>query len=392
MATNLHAVLNRLEAATSSLESCFAHHLQDVDACETKNAELVQFASECIERLEVVEKTLERTLKAKSITNPSSRPQSVSHDADSKSPNVYATFRQRCEGCLLGSAIGDALGAQCEFQPRGSFERITEMEGGGRYNLAPGMWTDDMSMALCLGESLLDEKKHNPVDQCIKYLKWYREAHLSSNGLCFDIGMTTSRALAKFEKFGDPYSGPTGPRAAGNGCLMRLSPIPVFFHRDPMLAIHVAGDQARTTHGALEAIHCCRYYCALILGALQGRRKEQILSKLFIPSGCDAEVWKELPKKVRDLAEGTYKSKEVGKIQNSGYVVLAMEAALWGFYKTDTFEDGLASLVNLGDDSDTIGAIYGMLAGAYYGATCLPKKWLGKVTFRSLIREMAIGL
>jgi len=252
------------------------------------------------------------------------------------------------------------------------------------------MWTDDFSMALCLGESLIEKRKHDPADQCRRYVAWYREAHLSSNGLCFDIGMTVSKALIKFEGSGNPYSGPRGERAAGNGCLMRLAPVPVFYQNNPSMAIRVAGDQARTTHGPPEAIDCCRYFCALVIGALQGYDKGKLLSPFFIPEGCeDQHLWDQLPMKVSELAKGSYKSKTKEEIKNSGYVVLALEAALWGFYQTQTFEDGLILLINLGDDSDTIGAIYGILAGAYYGSNQIPIRWSCKIMYHSLIREMA---
>ena len=99
---------------------------------------------------------------------------------------------ERYQGCLIGLAVGDALGAPVEFLSRGSFEPVTDMQGGGAFNLEPGQWTDDTSMALCLAESLIEKKGFDARDQMERYLKWYRTGYLSSTGECFDIGRTTA--------------------------------------------------------------------------------------------------------------------------------------------------------------------------------------------------------
>src|SRR5262245_26987513 len=131
--------------------------------------------------------------------------------------------RERYRGCLLGLATGDALGTTLEFRPRGSFTPIDDLVGGGPFGLEPGQWTDDPSMALCLAESIV-EAGWDPTDQMKRYVRWYREGNLSSTGACFDIGITTSEALRRFEETGDAFSGPTGVRTAGNGSIMRLAP------------------------------------------------------------------------------------------------------------------------------------------------------------------------
>ena len=118
---------------------------------------------------------------------------------------------ERYQGCLLGLAVGDALGTTLEFKPRGTFEPIDDMVGGGCFDLEPGQWTDDTSLALCLAESLIEKKGFDPYDQMKKYLLWYRTGYLSSTGYAFDIGGTTKAALNSFEKTGEPFSGPTDP-------------------------------------------------------------------------------------------------------------------------------------------------------------------------------------
>ncbi|MCX7635479.1 MAG: ADP-ribosylglycohydrolase family protein, partial [Syntrophales bacterium] len=136
-------------------------------------------------------------------------------------------------GCLLGLAVGDALGTTVEFQPPGSFPPLTAMVGGGPFQLKPGQWTDDTAMALCLAESLITCRGFDPRDQMERYVRWWQEGYLSSTGTCFDIGNTTRRALTAFLQTGNPMSGPTESSAAGNGSLMRLAPVPMFYTAQP---------------------------------------------------------------------------------------------------------------------------------------------------------------
>lgn len=185
---------------------------------------------------------------------------------------------ERYRGCLLGLAVGDALGTTLEFKRPGTFTPINEMVGGGPFHLKAGQWTDDTSMALCLAESLIECRGFDAVDQLTRYCRWYRDGHLSSTGRCFDIGNTTRTALEAFQRTRNPFPGPTDPRFAGNGSLMRLAPVPLFFARDPKESIERAGDSSRTTHGAREAVDACRYFSALLVGAIQGRSKDELLT------------------------------------------------------------------------------------------------------------------
>jgi ADP-ribosyl-[dinitrogen reductase] hydrolase len=132
-------------------------------------------------------------------------------------------------GCLLDLAIGDALGATLEFSRPGSFIPIKDIVGSGPFHLKPGEWTDDTSMALCLAESLITKKGFDAVDQMERYLKWYKHGYLSSNGICFDIGITTLSSLMKFKETREPYCSPIDEYTAGNGSLMRLAPVPPSF-------------------------------------------------------------------------------------------------------------------------------------------------------------------
>ncbi len=298
--------------------------------------------------------------------------------------------RERYHGTLLGLACGDALGTTLEFNPPGSFAPITDMIGGGPFNLEPGEWTDDTAMALCLAESLI-EKGFDPADQMRRYLRWYREGYLSSTGLCFDIGNTVATALQRFEQSGEPFAGSTDPRTAGNGSLMRLAPIPLAYANQPAEAIERAAEMSRTTHASRQAIDACRYYAGLIIGALRGESKERLLEERYAP---EAGIWSAAPltPSIDEIARGSFKRKQPPEIRGTGYVVQSLEAALWAFHNSDHFEQGALLAVNLGDDADTTGAIYGQLAGAYYGVDAIPAGWREKIAHRERIEQMADGL
>ena len=290
--------------------------------------------------------------------------------------------------CLMGLAAGDALGTTLEFTPVNSFEPIKDMGGGGPFNLAPGQWTDDTSMALCLAESLIKCQGFDPHDQMDRYLRWYREGHLSSTGRCFDIGNTIQTALMKFEVSGEPYSGSTDPYSAGNGSIMRLAPVPMFYARFAQMAIEKSSQSSRTTHGARTAVDACRYFGGLLFGALNGLTKEMLLSQNY----CPVEgYWDSYPlaDEITEIASGSFKQRQPPEIRGTGYVVQSLEAALWAFYTTNSFREGSLAAVNLGEDADTTGSVYGQLAGAYYGEREIPESWRSKLAFRELITSFA---
>lgn len=297
--------------------------------------------------------------------------------------------QDRYRGCLLGLAVGDALGGPVEFQPPGSFPPVTDMIGGGVWRLRPGEWTDDTSMALCLATSLVECGGFDPEDQMNRYSRWLHEGYLTPNGRePPDIGHTTRDALRRFADSGDPWAGSTDPRTAGNGSLMRLAPIPMFFAADPRLAVEDAAASSKTTHAAPEAVDACRYYAGLLAGALNGVDKETLLASRYAP---ESGLWDQNPlaAAISQVAGGSFKEKEPPEIKGTGYVVESMEAALWAFHKSRDFDHGALLAVNLGDDADTTGAIYGQLAGACYGASAIRPAWRRTVALRETIETLA---
>ena len=301
------------------------------------------------------------------------------------------TTKDRFRGCLLGLATGDALGTTLEFRIPGSFHPIDDVIGGGPFDLEPGQWTDDTSMALCLAASLIETGHFDPEDQMQRYVRWWEEGYMSSTGTCFDIGNTIADALWHFTDSGDPYAGSTDPFSAGNGSLMRLAPVPMCYAGNAAEAVAKSADSSRTTHGAVEAVDACRYFGGLLIAALNGVDKETLLSSLFSPL---QGLWERSPlaEKVAEVATGSFKHREPPEIRGTGYVVESMEAALWAFHKSQNFREGALLAANLGDDADTTAAIYGQISGAHYGAEAIPSEWRKLLTMSTEIASMADDL
>lgn len=301
------------------------------------------------------------------------------------------TPQDRRIGALVGLAVGDALGTTVEFQPPGSFAPLTDMIGGGPFRLPVGAWTDDTSMALCLAESLVECGGFDPEDQMRRYVAWWRHGTWSSTGRCFDIGTTTRTALATFERTGQPYAGSIDPMTAGNGSLMRLAPVVIYRAGDPAQAIEDAAASSRTTHAATECVDACRYCAGLLVGAMRGDDKDTLLSPGYAP--IDG-LWDEAPltATIADVAAGSFLRRQPPEIAGTGHVVKSLEAALWAFASTDDFRSGALAAVNLGDDADTTGAIYGQIAGAFYGAESIPRAWRDALVMRDEIHALARAL
>lgn len=277
----------------------------------------------------------------------------------------------RFRGCLLGLAVGDALGTTLEFKAPGSFAPIDDMVGGGPFELQPGQWTDDTSMALCLAHSLLYRQGFDAADQMNRYCNWYRHGYLSSTGTCFDIGNTVRAALERYLQGGPAFSGSDDPRAAGNGALMRLAPVAMFYAHRPDELAERAADSSRTTHAAAEALDASRLFAFQLRAALLGEDRAQVLQ----PTGASPMQTPAL----RALAIRAHAAVPATQIRGTGYVVDALSAALWCFATTECFADAVLRAANLGDDADTTAAICGQLAGAFYGVEGIPAAWRARV-------------
>lgn len=290
----------------------------------------------------------------------------------------------RARGMLLGLACGDAVGASVEFKPRGSFPLVTDMLGGGKFRLTPGEWTDDTSMALCLADSLLACNGFNAADQMSRYKRWIDTGYRSCKPHPIGIGKTVLQALMRYQRSGEPFCGSSDPRSAGNGALMRLAPIPLYYANNLSETRHFAHESTRTTHAAPECLAASELFAELLHHALHGR----LTPGGPLPVTPDTD-W---PISIQALATADFRDKTYEALRGSGYVVESLEAALWCWDQSTSYEEAILLAVNLGDDADTTAAICGQLAGATYGLSGIPARWLGKLMSYEEICNLATQL
>ncbi|MFN3153702.1 ADP-ribosylglycohydrolase family protein [Bremerella sp.] len=296
--------------------------------------------------------------------------------------------RQR--GCLIGLAVGDALGAAVEFKPPGSFAPVTDYRDGGPHRLAPGEWTDDTSMALALADSI-GKAGWNLNDQARRYLSWMKTGQYSVNGTCFDVGIATRSALLRFEDWQDAMSsGDDSPRSSGNGSIMRLAPVPIryascFPDRIYELATH-AEQSSIPTHASAMCVSACRYMALVLAGLIHGLDREVVLDAKWAPLEQLRSHFPLVPE-IAEVADGSFRRKKPPEIVGSGFVVKSLEASLWAFHQADTFRDAVLAAVNLGDDSDTTGAVCGQFAGAFWGESGIPEAWQSGLARRDMIEN-----
>ncbi|KAI4114364.1 MAG: hypothetical protein LQ345_004834 [Seirophora villosa] len=310
----------------------------------------------------------------------------------------------RIRGSIYGVAICDALGSPAEFCRRGTFPPITDLRYSHNFNLPPGCWTDDTSMTLCLSQSLIHSKgAFDSQDQVKRYIRWFEEGYMSSIGECFDIGKATRNALSIWKGYltdgagGEEMS--KGQMAVdkalkkkvtcGNGSLMRVSPIGLVFHGDPARALEYAARSSEVTHPYPTNAEACKVYTRLIVSTFADASKEELAAVFADWIFQDPDLKSRLEKY---SGLDSWQEVEAEQISSSGYVVHSLEASLWAFFTTSSFEDGALKVVNLGDDADTVGAIYGGIAGAFYGVETLPSRWLEGLEAKSTVDEVVAGL
>ncbi|CAM2714924.1 unnamed protein product [Rotaria socialis] len=267
------------------------------------------------------------------------RPDELEQEMKDPPENIDKSILDRIQGSMLGMALGDTLGAPVEFEPPEYLieNPITDLQEGGTWGLKKG-------------QTLFFMINWCGISGGSKMVICHQQKNLSIND-----------------------------GAAGNGALMRLAPVPLFFYRQPTLAVEYSGRSGRITHGDQKAYDACRYYGALIVATLQGESKNDILNENFYHNHKSWFGNKPLHKDIEMISTGSFKKRGGLKegIQGIDYIVKSLEAALWAFWSDEnSFEKGALSAVNLGNNTDTTAAIYGQLAGAHYTYQNLPKKWL----------------
>lgn len=298
------------------------------------------------------------------------------------------TLQNRFKGSLVGLGVGDALGASVEFLKRDTYE-ISTYQSGGKLNVKLGEYTDDTAMALCLSWSLL-ENGFDEKNQLELYLKWLLEAYMSADGRVVDCGKTIYYSLMNYKKNKTITSNQNQKFTAGNGSLMRIAPIALYSHKNIKKALVYSALSSYTTHGLDVCADACMAYTGLIIAALNALEKDEILSYAYAKYIFGLIDDKSLD--VKCVLEGSYKHKTRDEISSTGYVIHSLEAALWCFYNSQNFDDGLKLAVNLGNDTDTIGAIYGQLAGAYYGFDAISKDLRENLMRSDFLQDTALRL
>lgn len=270
-------------------------------------------------------------------------------------------------------------------------------------------------MALCLAASLVHHRGFIPYDQLVRYKWWYRNGYMSSIGKSFNFGRITTSSIETFEnrqrKFSRNFNIPLNEidyvnrkqildnfdvycstsDAAGNGALKRLAPVPLFFFRSPEKAVEYCGISGQLTHGDVKARDACRYYGALILAAIYGYSKENLLHENFYQNHFSWFGNPPIHEDVLRIIRGSYKKANGfdDGIRGSAYIIDTLEAALWAFWSTTSFRAGALAAVNLGNETSAVAATYGQLAGAFYGFNRIDDEWKEKVFAKNFIASIS---
>ena len=264
-------------------------------------------------------------------------------------------------GMFLGLAIGDALGAPLEFMPsRQPEDYVTSYIGGGCHKVSAGEFTDDTSMALAMADAFIIRGHFDPILIMDNFLKWKNKGEYSPRGYMFDCGLTIYTALEKYEKdSSNPFCGSISPHSSGNGGLMRLAPA-IIIAKSEKIAVDNAVESTRLTHASKESL----LYSSLLAKELYNCKELDETKKY-------------------KLSKDTIRS----KVKSGGYVKETYQAAWWAFQTTNNFEDCVIEAVNLGNDSDTTGAVAGMIAGAIYGLESIPSNFIDGLMWNEKIIE-----
>jgi ADP-ribosyl-[dinitrogen reductase] hydrolase len=295
---------------------------------------------------------------------------------------------------LFGVAVGDALGVPVEFENREDIARnpVTDMRGYGTYNLKPGTWSDDSSLTFCLAEALTVKYDLNKVAD--NFINWLYKNYWTATGSVFDVGMATKAAIDRLVKGIRPdLAGGMDSYSNGNGSLMRILPL-VFYIKDKPIEdrYQIVKDVSSITHAHIRSVISCFYYVEFAIKLLEGEDKFSIYQTLKTEITEFLEVKSINPIEV-SLFEGLLKNDiaelDEDDVRGSGYVVHTLQASIWCLLKTDSYPAAVLKAVNLGEDTDTTGAVTGGLAGLLYGFDLIPESWVEQLAKKDEIADLA---
>lgn len=290
-------------------------------------------------------------------------------------------------GALWGSVVGDALGVPVEFHSRQErdLDPVKEVRGFGTYNQPPGTWSDDSSLMLCSLHSLL-ERGFDLADMGQRFVRYLSDAYMTPHGSVFDVGIATATAIDKLRAGCIPEeSGGKSERDNGNGSLMRILPIALYFHREsPEQIVSRAHLASRITHGHRRSQLACGYACLLLSRLLQGDSAlvaYQTVNKQVKILYSDPAWQTELPHFARILSGGLAELPR-SSLRGSGYVVHTLESSVHLLLCEASYSDAVLGAINLGEDTDTTACVTGGFAGALHGSDAIPTAWLAPLARR----------
>ncbi len=313
---------------------------------------------------------------------------------------------ETAKGILLGLSVGDALGVPVEFTSRKTLQQrpVTTMISHGTHNQVSGTWSDDSSLSFCLAESLcigFDLK-----DQAQRFVNWYEQGYWTPHGKVFDVGIATSGAIWSLKNGTEPTkAGGNDERSNGNGSLMRI--LPLLFElqgKSIQERFQIVQQVSSLTHGHIRAVIACFIYLEYALELLQNKDKKGAFDKVSVACleflrnhALCSEKELFIFHRIFPFDDPLYETKAIydydePQLYSSGYVLHTLEAALWCFLNTDSYKDAVLKAVNLGEDTDTTGAVTGGLAGLFYGYEAIPEEWLSVLARRSDIEDLAVRL
>ena len=302
--------------------------------------------------------------------------------------------RNHSRDILLGVAVGDALGVPVEFKSRVSISKtpVTDMIGFGTYNLPPGTFSDDSSLSFCLAEALTEEFSLEKISE--NFVAWLTNNYWTPRGIVFDVGIATTRAIRRLQNGCNPeLAGGIESSDNGNGSLMRILPLVVYIKDKELFErYHIIKQVSSITHGHIRSVIACFYYLEFARQIINGTDKFEIYSNLQEEIPGFLESLSINPDEIslfdRLLNGSIYKLPEE-EIHSSGYVLHTLEASIWCLLTTNSYQTATLKAVNLGEDSDTTGAVTGGLAALLYGSESIPQKWLLQLARKEDIENLA---
>ncbi len=299
---------------------------------------------------------------------------------------------------IIGLAIGDAMGVPVEFKSRQEIAEnpVVTMRGYGTHNKPAGTWSDDTSLTLALMDSIADNKQIVYTDIMDRFSNWLMYNDYTADGEVFDVGNSTAKAIMNYGRGINPLKcGGASEYENGNGSLMRILPIAYYLRKQPNLTINyqmeVIHNISALTHRHPISLIGCGIYINIAMVLSENRLSLHESVEYAIKTAInyyESEAWDNVNAYVRLKDLSGFSELTEKEIKSSGYIVHTLEAALWCLLNTNTYAECVLKAVNLGDDTDTTGAVVGGLAGIYYGVDKIPKEWLNMLAKRQYIEEL----